>query len=193
MKEFMRRIRADYMLSSLLCIVMGIVFIANPNDVSSVIGTVCAVVLIIIGVVYLGSYFLHMVTNGISAAMGAVVLLLGVWVLLQPQIVTTLVPIVIGVVLLAHGVRGFRESLATRKFGSDAWGIGAVLSVISMILGVVCIVEAFGIVTFAIKIIGVALIYNGISNIYIAIASSRSERIYRKNHGTIDVEFNEDK
>jgi uncharacterized membrane protein HdeD (DUF308 family) len=62
-----------------------------------------------------------------------------------------------------------------------------------MILGVVCIVEAFGIVTFAIKIIGVALIYNGISNIYIAIVSSRSERIYRKNHGTIDVEFNEDK
>jgi uncharacterized membrane protein HdeD (DUF308 family) len=193
MKELMRRIRADYMLSSLLCIAMGVVFIVNPDDVSSVIGTVCAAVLIIIGLVYLGSYFLHVVTNGISAAMGAVVLLLGVWVLLQPQIVTTLVPIVIGVVLLAHGVRGFRESLATRKFGSDAWGIGAVLSVISMVLGVVCIVEAFGIVTFAIKVIGVALIYNGISNIYIAIASSRSERRYRKNHGTIDVEFNEDK
>jgi uncharacterized membrane protein HdeD (DUF308 family) len=187
MKELMRRIRADYMLSSLLCIAMGVVFIVNPDDVSSVIGTVCAAVLIIIGLVYLGSYFLHVVTNGISAAMGAVVLLLGVWVLLQPQIVTTLVPIVIGVVLLAHGVRGFRESL------SDAWGIGAVLSVISMVLGVVCIVEAFGIVTFAIKVIGVALIYNGISNIYIAIASSRSERRYRKNHGTIDVEFNEDK
>jgi predicted phage tail protein len=193
MKELMRRIRADYMLSSLLCIAMGIVFIANPDSVSSVIGTVCAVVLIVIGVVYLGSYFLHVVTGGISAAMGAVVLLLGVWVLLQPQIVTTLVPIVIGVVLLAHGFRGFRESLATRKFGSDAWGIGAVLAVISMVLGVVCIVDAFGVVNLAIKLIGVALIYNGVSNIYIAIASSRSERRYSKNHETIDVEFNEDK
>jgi uncharacterized membrane protein HdeD (DUF308 family) len=62
-----------------------------------------------------------------------------------------------------------------------------------MVLGVVCIVDAFGVVNLAIKLIGVALIYNGISNIYIAIASSRSERRYSKNHETIDVEFNEDK
>jgi hypothetical protein len=48
-------------------------------------------------------------------------------------------------------------------------------------------------VNLAIKLIGVALIYNGLSNIYIAIASSRSERRYSKNHETIDVEFNEDK
>jgi uncharacterized membrane protein HdeD (DUF308 family) len=114
-------------------------------------------------------------------------------VLLQPGIVLTLIPVVIGVTLVAHGIRGFRESLATRKFGSDAWGIGAVLAVISILLGIICIVDAFGVVTVAFGIIGVALIYNGISNIYIAITSSRSERRYRKNHETIDVEFNEDK
>jgi hypothetical protein len=193
MKEFMRRIRADYLLSSLLCIAMGVVVIIWPEYISGIIGTVCAVVMIIIGAVYLGSYFLSVATNGFSAAMGAVVLLLGVWVLIQPNIVLTLIPVVIGVMLAAHGIRGIRESLATRKYGSDEWGIGAVLAVISIILGAVCIMDAFGVVKLAVRIIGVVLIYNGISNIYIAVVSSKSERHYRKNNETIDLEFNEDK
>jgi hypothetical protein len=193
MKEFMRRIRADYMLSSILCILMGVAVIVWPEYISGIIGTLCAIVLIAIGAVYLGSYFLHVVTNGFSAALGAVVLLLGVWVLIQPEIVLTVIPVVIGVMLAAHGVRGLRESLAARKFGADTWGIGAVLAAISIVLGVICIVDAFGVVKLAFWVIGIALIYNGVSNIYIAITSSNSERHYRKNNETIDVEFHEDR
>ncbi len=41
-------------------------------------------------------------------------------------------------------------------------------------------------------LVGFILVFNGASNIWIALTSSRAESIYRKNE-TIDVEFNEDK
>lgn len=192
MKDFLKRVRADFMLSSILCIALGIVFVAWPEKMADLIGTVLAIIMIVIGAVYLCSFFFHVVTNRLSAAMGAIVLLLGVWVLVQPDIVLTLIPIVIGVVLLVHGLRGFRESLDAKKYGYNSWGIGAAFAIISIVLGVICVVNAFGVVKLAFWGIGAALIYNGISDIYIACSTSHAEKNYRKNAETIDVEFVDD-
>ena len=63
MKDFMKRIRADFLLSSLLCIALGVVFLVWPETISGILGTVCAIVLIAIGIVYLCSYFLNVVSN----------------------------------------------------------------------------------------------------------------------------------
>ena len=41
-------------------------------------------------------------------------------------------------------------------------------------------------------LVGFILIFNGVTNIWVALTSSRAETLYKKNE-TIDVEFNEDK
>ena len=74
MKEFLGRIKADFLLSSVLCIALGLVFIIWRASVLTIVANVLAVVLIIIGVVYMCSYFLNIVTNGFSAMLGLVVL-----------------------------------------------------------------------------------------------------------------------
>lgn len=77
MKEFLGRIKADFLLSSVLCIALGLVFIIWRASVLTIVANVLAVVLIIIGVVYMCSYFLNIVTNGFSAMLGLVVLAVG--------------------------------------------------------------------------------------------------------------------
>ena len=72
MKEFLGRIKADFLLSSVLCIALGLVFIIWRASVLTIVANVLAVVLIIIGVVYMCSYFLNIVTNGFSAMLGLV-------------------------------------------------------------------------------------------------------------------------
>lgn len=44
--------------------------------------------------------FLNIVTNGLSALLGLMVLAVGIWFLVQPQVVVSLIPIVIGLVLI---------------------------------------------------------------------------------------------
>lgn len=192
MKDFLKRIKADYLLSSLVCILLGIVFIVWRGAVLDVMGSIFAVVLIILGVIYLSSYFLEIITNGFSAIMGIIVLALGIWFLIQPDIVVSIIPILIGVVLIFHGVRGLMETLTAKKYGYSSWGVNMVLCIISIAFGIICVTNAFGIMEKATIVVGIILIYNGLSNIWIASRSTKAETAYNKEH-TIDVEFVEDR
>lgn len=192
MKEFLRKIKIDYLVSSLLCIILGVVFIIWKTAVLDVMGSAFAIVLIIIGLIYLSSYFLGSITNGFSALMGAVVLTIGIWFLIQPSIVVSIIPIVIGVVLIFHGVRGLIETMTAKKYGYNGWTINMVLAILSILLGIICVTNAFGIMQNAIVVVGVILIYNGLSNIWISTRSTKAERVYTKSQ-TIDVEFVEDR
>lgn len=192
MKEFLGRIKADFLMSSVMCIILGIVLVVWKDGVLDIIGTVLSIALIAVGVVYLSTYFLHIVSNGLSAFMGILVLAIGLWFIIRPSFVLSLIPITIGVVLIYHSIRTIIESINAKKYGYGRWNIGIVIAVISLIFGIMCVVDAFGMMEKAIMLVGIILILHGLSNVWVALSSSRAERIYKKNE-TIDVEFNEDK
>lgn len=192
MKEFLGRIKADFLMSSIMCIILGIVLVVWKDGVLDIIGTVLSIALIAVGVVYLSTYFLHIVSNGLSAFMGILVLAIGLWFIIRPSFVLSLIPITIGVVLIYHSIRTIIESINAKKYGYGRWNIGIVIAVISLIFGIMCVVDAFGMMEKAIMLVGIILILHGLSNVWVALSSSRAERIYKKNE-TIDVEFNEDK
>ena len=145
MKEFLRRIKADFLLSSVLCILLGVVFIIWNNGVLNVIGSVLAIGMI-----------------------------------------------VIGVVLLFHGIRGIKETIEAKKYGFDAWGANLILAIISVILGFFCVFDAFGMMEKATIVVGIILIYNGVSNIWIAGTATHAAKDYARRNGTVDVNFVED-
>jgi len=119
-------------------------------------------------------------------------LVLGLALLILKDFAAALVPIVVGVVVIAHGLRGLKESATARKCESKSWWVGLITSVLSVIFGVICIVNAFGVLKVASIFFGIVLIFNGVTNLFVAGNASVSERRYNKNH-PIDVEFVEDK
>lgn len=185
MKEFMQRIKADYMLSSLLCIALGVFFVIWKASILDMIGSVLAIALVAIGAVYLFCYFMRLGSR-FSIVSGVVILAVGIWFMLNPRIITKLIPVVLGVILVCHGLRGLQESNQSRKYKYQSWYIGMILSGISVALGLICIVYSYQIMQKAAVLVGIILIYNGVSNIWIASRSSKAERVYKE---TIDVEF----
>lgn len=189
MKDFLKRIKADLLVSSILCIILGVVFIVWSKQIISAIGTFLAVILIVIGIVYLCSYLMNSSSNGLSAGMGVIITIIGIWILIQPEIVISLIPIILGVVLLIHGIRDLKESFEAKRYGLSTWGISAFLSVISIGFGVLCIVDAFAVMQLPFIVMGIALIYNGISNIWIAIRTAKAAKEYNDKNLPLDVEF----
>ena len=164
MKEFLGRIKADFLLSSVLCIALGLVFIIWRASVLTIVANVLAVVLIIIGVVYMCSYFLNIVTNGFSAMLGLV----------------GLIPIVIGLVLIFHSIRSIIEAVDARKYGYGGWSVGLIFSIISLIFGIICVTNAFDVMKTATVVVGIILIFNGVSNIWITSRATKAESAYNK-------------
>lgn len=193
MRELFNRVRADYLLSSILCIALGIIFIVMRGGVIDLLGSVLAIAMIVIGSVYLGSFFLNFLTNGFSVLLGILILAVGIWFLLQPAVIVSLIPIVIGVLLLFHGIRAIKEIADAKKYGYSAWGAGLALAVISIVCGLICVFDAFGVMEKAVILVGIILIFNGISNIWIALSASHAEREYRKYNDPIDGVFREDR
>ncbi len=189
MKDFFKRIKADLLVSSVLCIVLGIVFIVWSEHIINAIGTFLAIILIVVGIVYLCGYLMNSTSNGLSAGLGVIVLIIGVWILIQPAIVISLIPIMLGVVLLIHGIRDLKTSFEARKYGYEAWGISLLLSVISIGFGVLCIVDAFAVLKIPFVLMGIALIYNGMSNIWISAKAAKAAKAFGEKNLPLDVEF----
>lgn len=193
MKDILRAIKADYLLSSFFCIALGIIFIIMRGGVINLLGSVLAVAMIVIGAVYLGSFFLNFLTNGFSVFLGIMILAVGIWFLLQPAVIVSLIPIVIGVLLLFHGIRALKEILEARKFGFRAWGAGLILAIVSIVCGLICVFDAFGVMEKAVILVGIILIFNGVSNLWITLSASHAEKEYHKYHDPIDGTFREDR
>ena len=145
MREFLKRAKADYLLSSVLCIVLGIIFVVWKGGVIDVIGTILSVAMIIVGIIYLGSFILSLATFGASTIVGILVLAVGIWFLIQPSLIVSLVPVILGVGLVFHGIRAVTEAVNAKKYGYEKWGMDLVFAIICLVCGLVCVFCPLGV------------------------------------------------
>ena len=114
------------------------------------------------------------------AMLGLVVLAVGIWFLVQPKVVVSLIPIVIGLVLIFHSIRSIIEAVDARKYGYGGWSVGLIFSIISLIFGIICVTNAFDVMKTATVVVGIILIFNGVSNIWITSRATKAESAYNK-------------
>ena len=186
MREIMKKFRADMMLSALFSIVMGVILVAWPETTLDIICKAIAIILIVMGAAELVSYFWNKITYSLSGILGLVVLLIGIWIFVKPQSVLSLIPIVIGVILAVHGVQDLKVAFDTKRNGYTKWWSMLLMAIISLALGIICIVNAFGMVTLTMQIIGIALVYDGISDIWIVYKASKVAKEMKEEHKEVD-------
>ena len=115
MKETLKRIKADIIVSALLCIALGIVLLVWPAETIDVFCKILAVGLIIMGGVDIASYFMNRSIHPFAGALGLIVLLIGIWIFLRPESIVSLIPIVIGVILCVHGIQDLKLAVETKR------------------------------------------------------------------------------
>lgn len=191
MKETFKRIKADIILSALMCVALGVVLFIWPAETIDIFCKVLAVGLIIMGVVNIVSFFTNRSIHPFAGALGLIVALVGVWIFIRPESIVSLVPIVIGVILCVHGIQDLRLALETKRNGYGRWWSMLIIAAISLGFGVLCIVKAFGVVKLALQFIGVALIYDGLSDLWIAVKAIRVAKAMKQEAEALDVEYKE--
>ncbi len=191
MKETLKRVKADVILSAILCLVLGVVLILWSAETIKILCRILAAGLAIIGVINIISYFRDKRMHMFSGVLGLIVLLIGVWLFLRPDSVASLIPIVIGVILAVHGIQDIKLAIETKRNGYEKWWSVLLMGIISLTLGVVCIVYAFGLISLALKLIGVALIYDGLSDLWIVSRVSKSAKQKKQEEEALEAEYKE--
>jgi uncharacterized membrane protein HdeD (DUF308 family) len=191
MKDFFKRVKADAIMSAVLCIALGVVLIVWPGETIDIVCKVLAAGLIILGGVELFSYITNRNGYMFTGILGLIVLIIGVWIFLKPSSIVSLVPIVIGVILAVHGVQDVKMALESKNGGYDRWWIMLIIAIISIAFGVLCIVNAFGMVKLAMQFVGVALIYDGISDLWVVTKTVRTVKDMEQEAKAVDVDYKE--
>lgn len=191
MKEKIKAIKADVIFSAIVCAVVGVVLIVWSEQTINIICMVLAGALVLMGAVDLIGSFAKGSLTLVTAMFGVLLIVLGVWLFMRPQYIAMVIPIVIGIVLVGHGIQDIMMAFETKGNGYEKWWSALLLGLISAVLGIICIVKAFGVVNLAMKFIGVALIYDGISDLWIVSRASRAAKRIKQEAEALDVDYKE--
>lgn len=156
---------------SVIYLVLGIIMVISPVLVSNFICYIIGVLLIVVG----GSGIFTYIRAGESGGYAKITLLvsvlftaLGIYILISPEGFVSIIPLVVGVMMVIESFDKISNALNTKSNGYEGWYKLLIASVIIFVLGLVLIFNPFETVTVFIRVIGVFLIIDAISNIYLA-------------------------
>lgn len=174
MKEKIKSIKLDVTVSALLSVVIGILFIVRAEDVITIFARLIAVIFIVSGLVLLIPRLVEENKSYLSIIVALIVSLIGVWMFISPQLVASAIPIAIGVILVVHGIQDLTLAVEGKKNHANNWWSIPLVAILNIALGVLCICEAFGIVKLGLMLIGVMLVFDGLSDMFIVVKVNKA-------------------
>lgn len=177
MKSKYRRIKGSWLVSSLLCILIGSVFAIWPEIVANAANYILGGIILIVGIVYLAMSFWSKQRNfltGFGIIFSVVLIVIGVFMLLKPVFVLSLFPMIVGGIIIIHGIIDLKRSIELASLKYKLWWIALIIAVATIGLGVLLVFNPFSAVTLAFRIIGVILIVDGISDFWIGFQVKRA-------------------
>lgn len=149
---------------SILMLIIGLTFIIFPEVSFKTITYILSFALIINGIYFIAQKELNLFFSNLST-LGIVELLLGVVLLLKPDLVKTLFPIVAGIIMVTKSTMDLRLSILLKKNEYSSWLYIFICSVISIVCGLIIIINP-NIGTIALTLsLGILITLYSVSNI----------------------------
>ncbi len=98
---------------------------------------------------------------------GIVLTVVGIWIVMKPDKVMAIIPIIVGIVIAIHGLHNLQQAAELWRDKYERWWVALILGVLTVGFGVLLVCRPFA----AIDTVGHAdrlfLIYDGLSNVWI--------------------------
>ncbi|MCR2050123.1 DUF308 domain-containing protein [Acetatifactor muris] len=172
MKELLKKVKWDAILSSLLYVVLGIVTLIIPETMIKTLGYLIGILLILVGAVSMICYLLR--DNSLNYyrhdfGYGLVGIAVGILFLYKVEWIISLVPVILGILVLASGCGKLQNVIDMKRAGYGNWAAMLILAVINVIFGVILIVNPFDTVILLFQLVGAGLIFSGVTDCITAV------------------------
>lgn len=183
MKSFFRHFRFGAFAVALLCVGLGAALLLWPDLSQQVFCYAFGIVLALTGLFQIASYLVGSQKGLLSKLMfvgGVISCVAGVWILFAPGKVLTLTIIVMGVVLLYHGIMDVKYGFDIKNTNGKA-GPAIIFGLLTCAVGVLLLVDPFGEnIQLLFMISGFGFLFDGVTDLYAVTAVAASGRRYDK-------------
>lgn len=180
MDNFLKKFKANDLLSSLIFVVIGLVLLIWPGTSTQVVCMVLGGVLLAYGIIQIVLYLFAKEKTLYHQGMlilGIILSVIGAWILLKPEMIIAAVPVIMGIIIVMHGLHNVVQGLQLKGMDYEKWWIAFALGIVTVVLGSILIYNPFSVVNTVVRVIGAFLIYDGISRIWITSRVSKSRKI----------------
>ena len=194
MEHILKKIKTNVIVSAFICIALGVILVFWPGLSVKVVCMAIGAVLVINGISRLLNFIFGRdgsVFSQMNLVMGIIITVIGGWILLQPGTIIAMIPILVGIIIVIHGINNLQQSVSLCQNRYDKWWIALLLGIITIGFGVLLVFNQFAAVDTLIRFIGLFLIYDGASDIWIMSRVSRNVKQARQEMDALTVDGKE--
>lgn len=167
--ELFKKIKMYTLLVSLLYVVMGLIMLLNPGFVLDAVNYIVGILVLFYGVIYIAKFlgknsFDTLSKFGLLA--GLLCITFGIYILLNPTILSSIIPFAAGMLLLVDGFAKLKDARAFKKSDYNRWWIGLIISILLIASGIYMILNAFNVSKLIVRAIGLILIADALSDLW---------------------------
>lgn len=183
MKRYLAHFRFAVFGVALLCIALGVSMLLWPHEATKVLCYGFGGVLVLSGLLQIVSY-LTGERGGILRTLllisGILSTVVGVWVLFSPDKVLTLTVIVMGIVLLYHGVMDIKYGFDIKACGAKGWGLAMLFGLATCGVGVLVLVNPFEAASVLLMCAGIGFVFDGLTDLFAVFTVAHAKMTFEK-------------
>ena len=167
MKSVLRQQRRSSIAAAVVTLLLGLALVFWPNRSVGILCMLLGAAVLLTGILYILGWFSWR-RDRVSA--------LGVWMLSSPASLIRVVQYIFGAVLLFHGVVDLQAAWTLMSRRWPRWWLDMILGALTLALGVLVLINPFGAFAALVVLIGLSLVFDGASDLYLIWRLSRAFR-----------------
>ena len=178
MKSVLRQQRRSSIAAAVVTLLLGLALVFWPNRSVGILCMLLGAAVLLTGILYILGWFSWR-RDRVSALVllpGVVFCGLGVWMLSSPASLIRVVQYIFGAVLLFHGVVDLQAAWTLMSRRWPRWWLDMILGALTLALGVLVLINPFGAFAALVVLIGLSLVFDGASDLYLIWRLSRAFR-----------------
>lgn len=179
----MKSLKSSYTTSSIVYILIGIALLLKPELSLRLVCLLFGAVILFKGVASIWAYMKLEIRSFFSAftlIFGVITTALGVFLLFKPEMVVSVLPILVGLFIILDGLVRFQSAFELKTAGHSNWWSFLILALLSAGLGILMIANPFASVQVLVMAIGIILILEGAINLISSFYAGTILRSLRK-------------
>ena len=199
MNNFMSKFLKSSIISAIGLAILGILLVFESELTIVSISYVIGAILVAIGTVAILNFVNDMkknVKNELNIVYGIGMVVLGIIVISNPKGVASIIPFILGVLIIINSAAKLQYSLELKKDNNKLWNSTMIMALITLLCGLLLVFNPFSGAEFITKVVGVLLFIYAVTDIVSSLRIRKTVKNIQKvieNNTVKEAEVIEDK
>ena len=178
---FFRKMQGSYIVMAVAYVVFGLSLLIKPELSTTVICYAIGAVCVIYAIANLIKYFTGSMNRMYiepDFVLSVIICVFGIVTIVRPSVIISILPFIVGIVLVFSGLIKVQDGINLKRFNYDRWFLVLGFAVISVILGIVVLLNPFGIGLLFTRIVGLFFTVDGVLSISSIVMLRKNGKFY---------------